>query len=235
MNHSSIHDREVIVAGGSGGLGAESVKMLASEGARVIAGYASNRGRAEELRSVATLVQADITKEQDRAHLLRTAHSLYGLVIFSGMAARSEDLTEESLAVNYLGPIRLAREAAARMKEAKTHGAIILVSTMQAMAVFPNSTAYAAPKAALVHAAQILAKECRGTTNIRVNVVCPGVIEAGIALTTIKQGKYERYLKEDAISRYGHSADVARAVRLFLEPDNYITGQVLVIDGGLTL
>jgi NAD(P)-dependent dehydrogenase (short-subunit alcohol dehydrogenase family) len=235
MNQSSLRDREVIVAGGSGGLGAETVKMLASEGAHVIAGYARNRERAEELRGVATLVQADITKEKDRAHLLHSARSLYALVVFSGMAARSEELTEESLAVNYLGPIRLAREAAEQMKQAKTHGAIVLVSTMQAMAVFPNSTAYAAPKAALVHAAQILAKECRGATNIRVNVVCPGVIEAGIALTTIKQGKYERYLKENAISRYGLPVDVARAVRLFLEPDNYITGQSVVIDGGLTL
>ena len=61
------------------------------------------------------------------------------------------------------------------------------------------------------------------------------MIEAGIALTTIKQGKYERYLKENAISRYGLPIDVARAVRLFLEPDNYITGQAVVIDGGLTL
>jgi NAD(P)-dependent dehydrogenase (short-subunit alcohol dehydrogenase family) len=106
---------------------------------------------------------------------------------------------------------------------------------MQAVATFPGSTAYATPKAALIHAARILAKECRGKTDIRVNVICPGVNQAGMAEASIAAGKYDRYLQEDTIPRYGRAEDVARAVRFFLEPDNYITGQVLTIDGGLTL
>ncbi len=121
------------------------------------------------------------------------------------------------------------------MKTAGTQGAIVLVSTMQAVAVFAGSTAYAAQKAALIHAARILAKECRGKANIRVNVICPGVNQAGMARASIASGKYEGYLQDDVISRYGRAEDVARAVRFFLEPDNYITGQVLTIDGGLTL
>jgi NAD(P)-dependent dehydrogenase (short-subunit alcohol dehydrogenase family) len=106
---------------------------------------------------------------------------------------------------------------------------------MQTAAVFPNSTAYAAQKAALVHAALVLAKELRGPVDIRVNVVNPGVTTAGMAKASVASGKYERYLTEGAIPRYGTAVDIARAIRFLLEPDNYITGQVLTVDGGLTL
>ena len=128
-----------------------------------------------------------------------------------------------------------AREAADRMKAANTPGAVVLIATMQAVALFPGSTAYAASKAALLYAARILAKECRGPANIRVNIVSPGVTAAGMAESSIASGKYDRYLKEGTIHRFGRAEDIARAVRFFLEPDNYVTGQVLSVDGGLTL
>jgi 3-oxoacyl-[acyl-carrier protein] reductase len=232
---STLRDREIVIAGGSGGLGGEAARMLAAEGARVVVSYARGEQRARAFEPLAEVVRADLRSAEDRARLLDAAPALYGLVVYAGMAARSEELLAESIEVNFVGPVQLAREAAARMKQAGTPGAIVLVATMQAAAVFAGSTAYAAPKAALVHAARILAKECRGAANIRVNVVSPGVIEAGIALQSIAQGKYQRYLEEGAIARYGHPRDVARAVRLLLEPDCYITGQVLTVDGGLTL
>jgi NAD(P)-dependent dehydrogenase (short-subunit alcohol dehydrogenase family) len=136
--------------------------------------------------------------------------------------------------VNYLGPLLLARAAADRMKAANTPGAIVLTGTMQAVALFAGSTAYAASKAALAHAARILAKECRGS-NVRVNVVSPGVTGAGMAEASIAAGKYDRYLREGTVPRFGRAQDVARAVRFLLEPDNYVTGQVLAVDGGITL
>jgi NAD(P)-dependent dehydrogenase (short-subunit alcohol dehydrogenase family) len=228
---------DVVLAGGTGGLGSVAATMLAPE-FRVIATYRANAERAQELANITTVMKADITVAEDRTRLLDTADNLYGLVVFAGDPVRGlapEEAMRQSHESNYLGPVLLAREAAERMKAAGTQGAIILVSTMQAVAVFPNSTAYAGAKAALIHAARILAKECRGRTNIRVNVICPGVNQAGMAEASIASGKYERYLTDDVIPRYGRAADVARAVRFFLEPDNYITGQVLTIDGGLTL
>ena len=56
-----------------------------------------------------------------------------------------------------------------------------------------------------------------------------------MAEASIASGKYDRYLKEGIIPRFGQAEDVARAVRFFLEPDNYVTGQVLSVDGGITL
>ena len=231
----------IVLAGGAGGLGAATAELLAAEGFPLVVSYRANAQRAEKLSGIAKLVQADITIAEDRERLLDAAPDIYGLVVFTGDPARNADplQTEAAMlrshAVNYLGPILLAREAAARMKAQSMQGAIVLISTMQAVALFPGSTAYAAPKAALLHAARLLAKENRGPVNIRVNVICPGVNAAGMAEASIASGKYDKYLQEGIVSRFGKAADVARAVRFFLQPDNYVTGQVLTVDGGLTL
>ncbi len=220
-----LNGLEILLVGGAGGLGSATAELLESEGARVIVSSRSHG------------IQANITKPEDRTRILDSAACLYGLVIFAGTPARGsgEDLMRLSHEVNYLGPILLAREAAERMRESGTHGSIILLSTMQAVAVFPGSTIYAGAKAALQHAALILAKECRGPANIQVNVVAPGVTAAGMAQASIASGKYDRFISEGVIPRFGKAIDVARAVRFLLEPDNYITGQVLSVDGGITL
>ena len=61
------------------------------------------------------------------------------------------------------------------------------------------------------------------------------VTAAGMAEASIASGKYDRFINEDVISRFGRADDIARAVRFFLEPDSYVTGQVLCVDGGVTL
>jgi NAD(P)-dependent dehydrogenase (short-subunit alcohol dehydrogenase family) len=207
---------------------------LIDEGARVVVSYRQNRERAERWSESAAVVQADLAAEADRTKLLDAALALYGLVVFAGDPVRDRDMARSHEA-NYEGPIMLAREAAERMKAAKTPGAIVLLSTMQANALFPGSTVYAAQKAALQHAARILAKEVRGPSGIRVNVVSPGVMSAGMAEASIASGKYDRYIQDGVISRYGRAEDVAGAVRFLLEPDNNVTGQVICVDGGMTL
>jgi 3-oxoacyl-[acyl-carrier protein] reductase len=233
--------REIILAGGSGGLGSATAELLATEKARLIVSYRSNAGRARKLAGFATVVACDLTDAAQRKLLLDQAPALYGLAVFTGDAARVSDSSameqqmRHSHEVNYSGPVLLARDAASRMRETKTPGSIVLLSTMQAVALFPGSTAYAGAKAALLHAAQILAKECRGPANIRVNVIAPGVMAAGMAEASIASGKYNRFVEEGTIPRFGRAMDIARAVRFFLEPDNYVTGQVLSVDGGITL
>ena len=101
-----------------------------------------------------------------------------------------------------MGPVLLAREAADRMQRSGTPGTIVLISTMQAVSVFPGSTAYAAQKAALVHAAKVLAKEMRGRTNIRVNVICPGNIVTDMKLSVeIAQAKRDGTPVEEALEK----------------------------------
>jgi NAD(P)-dependent dehydrogenase (short-subunit alcohol dehydrogenase family) len=215
----------ILLAGGGGGLGSATADLLRAEGGEVVISSRSHG------------IRADITKAEDRKRLLDSVAALYGLVVFTGSPARGsgEDVMRLSHEVNYQGPILLARDAAERMKASGTQGAIVLFSTMQAVALFPGSTVYAGEKAALLHVARILAKECRGAANIRVNVIAPGVMAAGMAEASIASGKYDGYIRDGVISRFGRAVDVARAVRFLLEPDCYITGQVLGVDGGITL
>jgi NAD(P)-dependent dehydrogenase (short-subunit alcohol dehydrogenase family) len=236
-----LSGREVILAGGSGGLGSATAELLAGEGARLVVSYRGNAERAAKLAPIANVLQADITNAADRARLLDAAPLLYGLVVFTGDPSRVKDAAEmesaarRAIEVNYLGPILLAREAAERMRAAGTPGAIVLFSTMQAVSLFPGSTAYAGAKASLQYAARLLAKELRGKPNIRVNVIAPGVTAAGMAEASIASGKYDHMISSGVLPRFGKAIDIARAVRFSLEPDNYITGQVLSVDGGATL
>jgi 3-oxoacyl-[acyl-carrier protein] reductase len=244
----TLAGRAVIVAGGTGGLGAATVALLVREGAQVVVGFRSNRGRAEALRRAMQeqfgqtpgLVEGDIAKPEVRRAFLEAVKKLgaplAGAAIFPGDPARvafetlDQQAMQASLEANYIGPALLAKELGGAMEQ--RGGGLVLLASMQAVTAFPSSLNYGAPKAALVHAARILAQQCTG---VRVNVVAPGATVAGMGGSSVSAGKYDSYVQSRAIQRFGRPEDVARAVRFFLEPDNYTTGQVLVIDGGLTL
>src|SRR5690349_13007887 len=139
---------EVVIAGGSGGLGAVCTRALGNA-FRLVVSYRSNEQRARSLKDVASIVRADLTAAADRATLLDAAPKLYGLVVFAGDPVRGlapQDAMVRSHEANYLGPVLLAREAAERMRKSETPGAIVLISTMQAVSFFAGSTAYAAQK-----------------------------------------------------------------------------------------
>jgi NAD(P)-dependent dehydrogenase (short-subunit alcohol dehydrogenase family) len=246
----TLSAKTVIVSGGSGGLGAATVALLARESVHLVVGYRANRERAEALRhsievnlqSKISLVEGDIAaSDVRRAYLAaaqKTGSPLAGVAIFPGDPARvpfensDPETLLASLQSNYVGPILLAKEIGEVMERTASDGSVVLLSTMQALATFPSSLNYAAPKAALVHAARILAQQW---THVRVNVVAPGATIVGMATASVRSGKYDRHVSSGALSRFGYPEDVARAVRFFLEPDNYITGQTMLVDGGLPL
>jgi NAD(P)-dependent dehydrogenase (short-subunit alcohol dehydrogenase family) len=232
--------RTIILAGGSGGLGSSTARLAAASGYKPVIGYLRNHDRAAALASElkAPAVGGDIAEAAVREQLIGAARAtgeLYGLVVLSGDPARvpiekasMEDLVA-SMRVNFGGPILLARDFAAALGD--QDGSIVLTSTMQGVGVFAGSTVYAAPKAALVHTAKILAKQWKA----RVNVVAPGVNDAGMAQQSVQGGKYDSFLERKIVPRFGRPEDIARAILFLLEPDNYITGQVLTVDGGLSL
>jgi NAD(P)-dependent dehydrogenase (short-subunit alcohol dehydrogenase family) len=246
----TLAGKAVVVAGGTGGLGAATVSLLAREGVHLIVGYRENRERAAKMSGAIdkqfgrklSLVEGDIGYAEVRSTYLEAATKmgapLAGAAIFPGDPARvalrelDRDSLLASLEKNYVGPVLLARDLGEMMEQSSTGGSIVLLATMQALGVFPGSLNYGAPKAALAHAAQILAQHWG---RVRVNVVAPGATVAGMAAASIQSGKYDRHVTSGSIARFGRPEDVARAVRFFLEPDNYITGQSLVVDGGLTL
>ena len=247
---NKLAGKTVIVAGGTGGLGSALVALLAREGAKLIVGYRWNRERAEALRgaiqeqfnAAIELVAGDIAEpaviEEYVAAVQKTSQPLAAAAIFPGDPARValEALTREtmtdSVESNYVGPVLLAKRLGEIMEQANDGGSIVMLATMQAIAPFASSVNYAAPKAALVHAARILAQQW---DKVVVNVVAPGATVAGMAESSVRSGKYDRHIASGAISRFGRPEDVARAVRFFLEPGQYANGEVLVVDGGLTI
>ena len=233
VGQNTLAGKVVLLAGGTGGLGSATALLLAQEGARLVLGYRGNRARAQQVRdrlcqlgAAVELVEGDLGEPGAPEEYVRKATAfgpLTGVAIFAGDPARGPAASpgeaeierwQASWQTNFLGPYRLAQCSAQEMAAQKTAGSIVLVATMQAVAPFAQSAAYAAPKAALVHAARVLALEYGGTTNLCVNVVAPGVTTAGMAQASVASGKYERFL---------------------LEPDSYLTGQVITVDGGLTL
>jgi len=181
----TLRGREIILAGGAGGLGTATAALLSQEGASLILSYRANHERAE--RSGHRIVQADLASENDRAALLDSA---------SEPANALTRLWGRLLTCEPNG-VRVSRRSRP--------------SWLDSFSSPTENNAMAS-----------------GVRN-------PGVTEAGMAKASVASGKYERYLQEGAIPRYGKAEDVARAIRFLLEPDNYVTGQVLTVDGGLTL
>ena len=241
----------ILVAGGGGGLGAAVCGRLMQMGADIVLGYVSDRGRAEDIKGALEAqyggevypCRADITSDAGCAVLLDEIdnQAFYGAVVCVGDPSRissagyTVETVQTALRVNYTGPILLARGCAKVLAANNQPGAIVLLSSMQGVAPFPGSLLYSGPKSALVHAARILAQEYGGSNNIRINVVAPGVTECGMALASIASGKYDSFIDDGVIPRFGYPEDIARSVGFLMSADNYITGQTLVVDGGLTL
>ncbi|HEX4999449.1 MAG TPA: SDR family oxidoreductase, partial [Terriglobia bacterium] len=200
--------KTLILAGGSGGLGAVVARMASARGYKPVIGYRANHERAHRLATElgVAVVPGDIADEGVRMRLIEAARQsgeLYGLAVLTGDPARvpiekaSMDDLLNSMRVNFAGPVLLARDFAAALGDGD--GSIVLTSTMQGVGVFPGSTVYAAPKAALIHTARILARQWK----IRVNVVAPGVNNAGMAEQSVQSGKYNSFLERHIIPRWG--------------------------------
>jgi pteridine reductase len=253
FNRKALAGRVILIPGGAGGLGGAISALLLQDGAIPVVGYRANKGNAlafqqklqDACGGLVHLVEGDVADPEVRRRYLKAAvdvkGEIYGVVALTGDPARVKgaDLDgaalHASFAANFEAPVLLARSAAEEMVRRGTRGSIVLVSSMQGVFPFEGSLAYASPKAALVHAARILAKEYGGPSDVRVNVVAPGATIAGMARASIDAGKYDPYVDRGVIPRFGRPEDVARAVRFLLEPDGYVTGQLITVDGGLTL
>jgi NAD(P)-dependent dehydrogenase (short-subunit alcohol dehydrogenase family) len=247
-----LNGKSILIAGATGGLGQGIVIQLAQLPCSLVLvhrekdeRYDHLRTRLEGAKAQISFYRCDFTNSEEINDAIEIffeeQKTPYGLVNLLGDPARVDwqkaqiNHMQESFLKNASAPLHSAKEFAVRMRAKVLEGAVVLFSSMQGTYPFEGSLYYGAPKAALIHGAKILAKEFGGNPFLRINVIAPGVNQAGMAEESIRKGKYEKYLQQKIIPRYGQPSDIARLVLYLLDPSLYMTGQVLVYDGGLTL
>ena len=236
---ASLDGKRALVTGASRGIGRAIAAELATAGAEVVLGY---RSGADEAQSLArelggTAVQADVREPEEARRLVEEAGDVDVLVnnagiTRDGLIARMPDADwDDVLATNLSGAFYTCR-AVARGMMRKRGGAIVNVSSIVGVHGNPGQTNYSASKAGIIGLTKALAREL-GSRNVRANVVAPGYVTTQLTDVLPEQLR-EGMLANTPLGRLGDPEDVARAVR-FLASDAaaYITGEVLLVDGGL--
>jgi len=245
-----------LVLGGTGYVGAAVCRLLHEYGARLAFTYHTNDKRARELAEEfegSLPLRADLASYADTRRAVREAAGLLGgldaLIQCAGTAgdptlysnrgpndhgkflAITEAEWDLMSNVTVRSTFAACQEATLFMSQNGGGGNIVIVGSVDGVKPLPAPVHYAAGKGALRSLTEALAKEL-GRDNIRVNLVAPGILEGGIARHLDPQ-LLQDYLEHCALKRTGKSAEVAEVVvRLALE-NSYVTGQSIVLDGGL--
>jgi 3-oxoacyl-[acyl-carrier protein] reductase len=247
---SQTQRRVALVTGGSRGIGAAVVLQLARDGYDVSMCFRSNReaadkvaAQARELGARALARQVDVADlAAVRAFVDETEDELGGLDAVVTNAGITQDrplalMAEEDwrgvLSTNLDGTYHVFRSAIRRMMKRRS-GAIVALSSVTGVAGNPMQTNYAASKAGIIGLCKALAKEV-GRYGIRVNVVAPGLVDTDMTVN-LPSGVSETMISRVALGRMGTASEVAEVVSFLVSPrSSYVTGQVLIADGGMAL
>ncbi|MBP3082213.1 SDR family NAD(P)-dependent oxidoreductase [Mycolicibacterium fortuitum] len=250
----SLDGRVVVVSGaGGGGIGTTVTRMAAEAGATVVAVSRSQDNLDTHVAPLAdkglnvVTVAADASTDDGIATVLDAARSadgaLYGLVNVAGGAAPSTWMPatrvsrsdwRELFTANLETMFFMSQAVAAEIRSQGNPGSIVSVSSISGMNTAPYHVAYGTAKAAIVAATRTMAAEL-AAEGIRVNAVAPGVTETAASATYVDADP-ERDQRAIAMGRRGTPEEQAGAI-LFLLSDlsSYITGQTILVDGGLNL
>lgn len=239
-----------LITGASRGIGERIAHALAGRGCDLVLAARSRDALREVADAVATplsrslVVPVDLTEPDASGALVRAAIERFDaidvLICCAGvMEARAlsdcdDAAIDRTMQINLLAPMRLCREAAREMKR-RGSGRIVLVSSMFAFVSASGYSLYSASKAGLVGFAKSLAVEY-ARDGIRVNVVAPGHIRTAMIEGVLAEaGSEERLARNTPMRRVADPDEVARAVEfLALDAPDYLTGDVMMLDGGYT-
>jgi len=235
----SLEGKTALVTGGSRGIGRAIALELARAGASVVVGYHSGREEAEAVAEEAggRAVQADVSDPTEAKRLVEDAGELHVLVNNAGLTrdgliVRMSDEDWHVVLDTNLGGVFHTCRAAARGMMKRRAGAIVNVSSVVGVHGNPGQTNYSASKAGIIGFTKALAREL-GERGVRANVVAPGYVRTRLT-EVLGEELTGQMLANTPLGRLGEPEDVASAVR-FLSSDEaaFITGEVLLVDGGL--
>ncbi len=234
-----MHQRTIIVTGGSKGIGQAIVKRLCGEKYNVVV---FDRMPPLEKLAAAEFMACDIANEAEVKNafqkVIEKYTSIYGIVNNAGIISDKviwkmslEDF-DKVINVNLRGTWLMCREAAIRMKE-QAFGKIVNISS-RAWLGNPGQTNYSASKAGVVGLSRALALEL-GKYNVSVNVVAPGLIETELT-KTLPPDVLQKLIQAQPQKNIGYPEDVANAVAFLMhEQTRFINGQTLYVDGGKSI
>ncbi len=236
---ASLEGKTALVTGGSRGIGAAVARELAQAGATVVVGY---RSGAEEAAALASelggrAVQADVSNADDAKRLVEEAGDLDVLVNNAGITrdgvlARMTDDDWRSVLETNLSSVFYTCRAVSRGMMKRRGGSIVNLSSIVGLHGNWGQSNYAASKGGIVAFTKSLAQEL-GSRGVRANVVAPGYIKTQLT-DAIPEEAQQQMLGLTPLGRFGEPEDVARAVRFLSSDDaSFITGEVLVVGGGL--
>jgi 3-oxoacyl-[acyl-carrier protein] reductase len=239
VSFASLEGKTALVTGASRGIGHAIAVELAAGGASVVIGYRSGKDEAEALAAElgGRAIQADVSSAEDAKRLVEEAGDLDILVNNAGLTrdgliARMSDEDWRIVIDTNLGGVFATCRAAARGMMRRRSGAIVNLSSVVGVHGNPGQTNYAASKAGIIGFTKALAREL-ATRNVRVNAIAPGYIETALT-EVLPDSVRETLLAGTPLGRLGAPEDVAGAVRFLCSDEaSFITGEVLLVDGGL--
>ena len=244
-----LHGRSALVVGGGSGIGQSSAIALAAFGARITCADVNASGAAETVSAIraqggkAEAVALDMRDSKqidalvarlDADDPLDILVSTPSINVRKPMLQISDEEFDRVVGLNLKGTFMLMRSVARGMAE-RGRGSIIVFASIRAEVVEPGQSVYAATKAGTRQLARTLASEL-GTRGVRVNTIAPGVVETPLT-AQIKNNPawYQAYADKSALKRWARADEMAGAV-VYLASDasSYVTGSVLLVDGGWT-
>lgn len=247
---TELKGKTAIVTGGSRGIGREIVLALAKEGCNVAFNYSKNKSLAEDLVKEAKALKVkansrqvdvkdfeavklwveEVKKEFGQLDILISNAGIINDKAFMLMEPRD---WQEVIETNLMGVFNVTRACVVTFLKQKS-GNIVNISSVSGIIGTSRQTNYSASKAGIIGLTKSLAKEV-APFNVKVNAVAPGYVETDM-LVNLKEDYKQQLLKGIPLARFGLVKEVSDVV-LFLLSDkaSYITGQVIVVDGGLSM
>jgi NAD(P)-dependent dehydrogenase (short-subunit alcohol dehydrogenase family) len=249
-----LQDKIAVITGAASGIGRATAIIFAREGAKLVLADMQETGLQETLQGVqaaggeAVIRRVDVSVEQQVKDLIDLGLATYGridiLINNAGITGQTVGIEEQDgrdwikvLEVNLLGAMYGIKHVAGHMRE-RGSGAIVNTASVAGIRSGAGGNAYSASKAGLINFTQTAACDLGGC-NVRVNAVCPGLIETGMTKPVFdyarSAGKEAKLGSRCELRRYGRPEEIAAAI-LFLAGDeaSFITGQALAVDGGNT-